>query len=84
MTPLEWLRRRCQRYAVPEGDTSDLMPLVERGLSTRGPMGACLLAVAEASIAMRGESVRDQDAARERLDDRMLVALAGVLHGWEP
>lgn len=84
MDPRDWLRRRCLRYAVSEGDANDLLPLVERGLATQGPLGACLLAVAEASVAMRGSDARGQEAAQERLDDRMLVALAGVLHAWEP
>jgi hypothetical protein len=82
MTPEEKLRQLCRRYAVPADEAGDLLPLVQRGLGTPGTVGRCLLAVVEAALATRGAGT--QAGQRERLDDRVLVALAGVLHDWEP
>ena len=78
------LLQLCRKYGLPRSEADDVLPLVQRGLDTKGTIGRCLLAVAEASLATRAGKHRNPDVLRETLEDRVLVALAGVLHQWEP
>ncbi len=89
-TPELKLLELCHAYGLPRAEADDVYPLVERALRTPGAIGRCLMAVAEASLATRARALRDaaegREVARSRaeLDDTVLVALASVLHDWEP
>ena len=78
------LQQLCRKHGLARSEADDVLPLVQRGLNTAGTIGRCLLAVAEASLATRAGKRRNPEVLRETLEDRVLVALAGVLHHWEP
>ena len=85
MSAEEKLQELCRRYGLPRSRSDDLLPLVERALRSPPRIGRCLLAVVEATLATQAASAGgDRARLREQLDQRVLVALAGVLHGWNP
>lgn len=85
MSAEEKLQELCRRYGLPRSRSGDLLPLVERALSSPPRIGRCLLAVVEATLATKAAGAgADRHRMREQLDQRVLVALAGVLHDWNP
>jgi hypothetical protein len=78
------LAELCRRYGFDRTRADDLLPLVERAMSSPPTIGRCLLAVVEATLATQAADAGDQARLREQLDERVLGALAGVLHGWDP
>jgi hypothetical protein len=85
MSAEEKLQELCRRYGLPRSGSDHLLPLVERGLSSPPRIGRCLLAVVEATLATQAAAAgADRARLREQLDQRVLLALASVLHDWEP
>jgi hypothetical protein len=85
MSAEEKLQELCRRYGLPRSGSDHLLPLVERALGSPPRIGRCLLAVVEATLATQAAGAgADRARLREQLDQRVLVALAGVLHGWDP
>jgi hypothetical protein len=84
MSAEDKLAELCRRYGFERARAGDLLPLVERALSSPPTIGRCLLAVVEATLATKAAEAGDRSRLEEQLDQRVLVALAGVLHGWDP
>jgi hypothetical protein len=78
------LKRLCRRYRLPYDDAAELLPLLERALTSRPEIRRCLEAVVEASLATRAAQRADRNQATEQMNQQILEALAGLLHGWEP
>ena len=57
---------------------------MERALASRREVRRCLEAVVEAAVAMRVTRRADRGQLEEQVDHKALLALAGLLHGWEP
>ncbi len=78
------LKRLYRRHGLPPDDASELLPLMERAMLARPEIRRCLEAVVEATLAARAARRADEARLAEQVDRQVLLALAGLLHGWKP
>jgi hypothetical protein len=78
------LKRLCRRYRLPYDEAEELLPLLERALSSRPEVRRCLEAVVETALATRAAKHSDQHQLKDRVEQDVLVLLAGLLHSWDP
>jgi hypothetical protein len=75
----------CRRFHVPYEDAAHLAPLVRRALESRDPkIKRSLLKVVESSLERLSEELRNRRKLEAHLDRQYLIAVASVLHRWQP
>lgn len=72
------LERLCRRFGVPIAAAERLLPLVEGAQRSKPEVRRRIFAVVEATLARDAEVLRGKRA----LEERLLVAVAAVLHRW--
>ncbi len=80
MTPEQFLSDLCRRHGIERSRGEKLLPLVRRAMDSPEEVRDRVLRIVEDSIAGR---VREDPRVQAR-DERVLVAVARVLHGWNP
>ena len=75
------LRKLCRRYGLDPEQVSGLLPLLEKAAGAAPERRRWLETVVEAALAARALR-RGGDA--EGADQQLLLAVAGLLHRWEP
>ncbi|MCE9593298.1 MAG: hypothetical protein K8S98_03795 [Planctomycetes bacterium] len=85
MSPNRILARLCRRHDVPFEDAKQLLPLVTRASETyETQVRDSLMRVVENSLTRLSEERRHRKNLETHLDRQYLIALAAVLHPWEP
>ena len=85
MSPQHTLARLCRRFHVPFEDAEHLLPLVTRATSaTDVRVRRSLLNVVESTLHRLAEQRRYRQNLETHLERQYLLALAAVLHRWEP
>lgn len=82
MTPRSILRDLCDRYGLPEADGERLLPLIERALKAPPGVRERILELVEDNL--QRESRRRSACLEQAQDERMLLAVAKILHPWTP
>lgn len=78
--------RLCSRHSLDPDLLSEYVPLVERALCSPDRVRERILRLVEDSLGRRagGDPTATFDALESDLDDEILNAVAGRLHGWSP
>jgi hypothetical protein len=85
MTPNRILARLCRRHGVPFEDAKHLLPLVTRATESTDPrVRDSVLDVVGSTLRRLAEERRHRQNLEAHLDRQYLIALAAVLHPWEP
>ncbi|MCC6408928.1 MAG: hypothetical protein IT453_17335 [Planctomycetes bacterium] len=85
MSPNHTLARLCRRHQVPFEDAEHLLPLVTRAVgATDQRIRRSMLNVVESTLRRLGEERRYRQNLESHLERQYLIALAAVLHRWEP
>jgi hypothetical protein len=85
MSPQRTLARLCRRHQVPFEDAEHLLPLVTRAVEAgEERIRRSLLNVVESTLRRLGDERRYQQNLERHLDRQYLLAIAAVLHRWEP
>jgi hypothetical protein len=84
MDPNRRLRKLCRRYGLPPDEAAELLPLLQRARESRPEVRRWLETVVEAALATRAMKGRANEEAVDEADRRVLLAVAGLLHRWEP
>lgn len=77
------VRALCARHGLPEAAGTPFLPLVRKALLATDGTRDRILRLVDEALADRSEALAggSKDPAG---DDRVLVAVARVLHGWTP
>lgn len=81
MTPQHILRDLCRRHGLPMKDGQRLLPLIDRALESPPNVRSRLLRLVDRSLEKRAAEQGDRPT---RGDRQALVAVARVLHKWNP
>lgn len=85
MSPEHSLSRLCRRHDVPYEDAEHLLPLVTRAVGATDPrVKRSMLNVVESTLRRLAEERRYRQNLDAHLDRQYLIAIANVLHRWEP
>lgn len=85
MSPKRTFARLCRRHRVPLHEAEHLLPLVTRAVcACDASVRRSLLALVESALDRIAEQHRGRQNLEAHLDRQYLLALATVLHRWEP
>lgn len=80
------LNRMCRRRGLAASRASELLPLVERAVTSSPRVRRKLLSLIDRNLARRseGDPLATLESVEQELDEEVLVAVARRVHGWEP
>jgi len=77
------VRALCARHGLPESAGTPFLPLVRKALLATDGARERVLRLVDEALGERGEALAT-GSRNSAGDDRVLVAVARVLHGWTP
>ena len=74
----------CERHGLPTNYGDRLLPLVRRALQSPDDVQQRILTLVENNLARKAEGKLDESRLWHDMDGAVLVAVARVLHDWDP
>lgn len=84
MKPEQALARLCLRLGVPYPQAEHLLPLMRQAMQAQGAMRERLMEVVERNLTAKKAELAASRKLAGQLDQQYLVAVASVLHCWDP
>ena len=80
----QMLEQLYRRFPVSQSFGERFLPLLERVVNAAPDVRERILLLVETSFQKEVERRRDDTQKHAQVDDKLLVAVAGVLHHWHP
>ena len=84
MTAEDLLRAMCERNGLPASSGERLLPLVRRALQAPSDVRNRILTLVENNLIKKAQDQLDSKRLWNEMDNAVLVAVARVLHDWDP
>ena len=84
MNPQNLLQAMCKRHGIPTKTGERLLPLIRKALEAPAEVRNRILFLVDRNLAEKAKGIESEKRLWNELDQDVLVAVARVLHGWNP